>query len=193
MQVPPEIEWENFKRREPSLLKPDYKPLDPKNASFPDSDHKLTKPLFEGPLSRKSTILNRRTTSFYVLSRAGFLLEYPYRDPATNPEPTLCLKICDCELGNSPERSGEAEFTIRGKDDGKYFGAVTHEYVFSSDGIEQATQWWANLERFVGLARRSPNADAVTSYTAEGDSSVSAKQYDSVAVPGRVAGTAEKT
>jgi len=153
MQVPPELEWDNFKQREPSLLKPDHKPLDLKNASFPGSDHKLTKPIVEGPLSRKSTMLNRRTTAFYVLSPAGFLLEYPDRDPVTNPKPTLCLKICDCELGNSPESSGDAGFTIRGKDNGKYFGpGMTHEYVFSTDGIGQATQWWTNLERFVGLA-----------------------------------------
>ena len=128
MLVPPDTEWENFKHRESSLLKPDHKPLDPKNASYPGSDHELPKPLIEGPLSRNSTLFNRRTTSFYVLSPALFLLEYPDRDPATNPQPTLCLTICARESGISPERSGEAGFTIRGKDDGKYFGGMTHEY-----------------------------------------------------------------
>jgi len=88
MQVPlaPAREWENFKNREPSLLTTDHKPLDPKDAS--GSDHALTNPVIEGHLSRKSTKLGRRTV-YYVLSPAGFLLEYPDKDPATNPEASL--------------------------------------------------------------------------------------------------------
>src|SRR5271169_1502003 len=93
MQVPPEKEWENFSNREPSLLKPDYKPLDPARVSFPFSDHKLTKPVIEATLERKSRMLKRRITSFYVLSATGFLLEYKDYDPITHPEPTLSLKL----------------------------------------------------------------------------------------------------
>ena len=193
MQIPPEKEWENFNNREPSLLKPDHKPLDPARVSFPFSDHELTKPLIEATLARKSTMLKRRTISFYVLSAAGFLLEYKDHDPITNPEPTLCLKLSDCELGNSPARSGKAGFTITGKDAGKYFGG-THEYIFRTDGMEQATQWWTKLERFVGSAPRPDNAAAAAATDSEvEDSPVSPKQFDGAAVPGQVAQTAQKT
>ena len=196
MQIPPEREWENFKNREPSLVTADHKPLDPKDASFPGSDHALTKPVIEGHLSRKSTRLGRRTTAYYVLSPAGFLLEYPDKDPATNPEPTLCLKLADCELGNSPEQagiSGEAGFTIRGKADKKFLPGMTHDYIFSADGMGKATQWWANLDKFVGMGKRLDNDDAGKSSSGEGESIVS--PIEGVASPGGVAGpvAAEKT
>ena len=197
MQVPPEKEWENFKNREPSLLTADHKPLDPKDASFPGSDHALTKPVIEGHLSRKSTRLGRRTTAYYVLSPAGFLLEYPDKDPATNPEPTLCLKLADCELGNSPEQAGiggeAVGFMIRGKADKKYLPGMTHDYVFRADGMGKATQWWANLEKFVGMGRRSDSADDGTSSAGEGESLVS--PIEGVASPGGFADStaAEKT
>src|SRR5271169_1911751 len=111
MQVPPSREWESFTNREPSLLKPDHKPRDPAKVTFPFSDHKLTKPIIEATLARKSTMLKRRTTSYYVLSPSGFLLEYKDHDPITNPEPTLSLKLSDCDLGHPPSRSGKPGFT----------------------------------------------------------------------------------
>jgi hypothetical protein len=188
MQVPPEREWENFKNREPSLLTADHKPLDPKDASFPGSDHALTKPVIEGHLSRKSTRLGRRTTSYYVLSPAGFLLEYPDKDPATNPEPSLCLKLAECELGNSPEQagiSGEAGFTIRGKADKKFLPGMTHDYIFGADGMGKATQWWTNLNKFVGMSKSLDNDDAGTSSAAEEKGLVS--PIEGVASPGGVA------
>src|SRR5947207_619581 len=183
MQLPPNKEWESFTYREPSLLKPDHKPRDPATVPFPFSDHKLVKPVLEATLERKSTMLKRRTTSYYVLSAAGFLLEYKDNDPITNPDPTLCLKLSECELGNSPSRSGKAGFTLRGKDAGKSFGGRTHEYIFRTDSMEQATQWWTKLEKFVGGARPSGAANVTDS---EGeDSPASEKQTSPVASPGK--------
>ena len=53
----------------------------------------------------------------------------------------------------------------------------------------EATQWWANLERFIGLAQRSHNADTIT--IAEGDGPVSPRHFY-CAVPVQVAEKAEK-
>lgn len=194
MRVPPGKEWEAFAYREPALLKPDHKPRDPATVPFPFSDHKLVKPVLEATLARKSTILKRRTSSYYVLSAAGFLLEYKDRDPITTPEPTLCLKLAECELGNSPARSGKAEFTLRGKDAGKSFGGRTHVYSFQTDNLEQATQWWAKLEQFAGGAP-SAGAGNVTD-SEEEESPVSEKQQGSPVVapaPTAYAQTAPET
>ena len=152
MQIPPGKEWEAFAYREPSLLKPDHKPRNPATVPFPFSDHKLVKPVLEATLGRKSTMLKRRISSYYVLTAAGFLLEYKDSDPIMHPDPTLSLKLSDCELGNPPSRSGKAGFTVRGKDAGKSFGGRTHEYTFRADNMEQATQWWNKIEQFVGGA-----------------------------------------
>ena len=196
MQIPPDREWENFMNREPSLLKPDYKPRDPAAVQFPFSDHKLTKPVLEATLERKSTMLKRRTTSYYVLSPSGFLLEYKDQDPVTNPDPTLSLKLSDCELGNPPPKSGKAGFTIKGKDTGRAFGGRTHDYIFRTDSMGQAEQWWSAIEKYVGSAPRPGNGTADAEMTdSEGeDSPVSAKQFNAPApAPGQTAAPETKT
>jgi hypothetical protein len=115
------------------------------------SDHPLTKPLLEATLARKSNMLKRRTTAYYVLTGSGFLLEYKDADPILHPDPTVALKLSDCDLGNAPSKSGKAGFTVRGKDSGKSLGR-THEWAFRTDSMEQAGIWWSKLEKFVGRA-----------------------------------------
>src|SRR5271170_3890106 len=151
MAVPLDREWASFTDREPSLLKPDHKPRDPATVTFPFSDHPLTKPLLESHLARKSNLLKRRSTAYYVLTPTGFLLEYKDADHILYPDPTVALKLSDCVLGNAPSRSGKAGFTLRGKDSGKSLGR-THEWVFVTDSMEQATLWWGKVEKFVGMA-----------------------------------------
>lgn len=180
MAVPIDREWTSFTEREPSLLKPDHKPRDPANVVFPFSDHALTKPVLDATLARKSTMLKRRQTAYYVLTGSGFLLEYKDADHILHPDPTLALKLCDCELGNSPSRSGKAGFTLRGKDSGKSIGR-THEYVFRTDSMEQASLWWSKLERFVGAAGVGEDAEEESPIS---PSSTTSKE----ALPGQAAG-----
>jgi hypothetical protein len=150
MGVPAEKEWKYFSSRESSLLKPDYKPRDPLAVEFPFSDHPSTKPVLEARLDRKSTVLKRRQPAYYVLTPSGYLHEYKESDPVANPDPTLSLKLADCDLGNPPAKSGKAGFTIKGKDAGKSFGGMTHEYAFRTDSMEEATKWWEKVHHFIG-------------------------------------------
>jgi len=153
--MPPEKEWEAFCAREPSLLPEDHKPRDAASVAFPFHDHHLVKPVIEGPLARKSTLLKRRNAAHYVLTPSGFLLEYKDKDVIQNPDPTLSLKLSDCELGNPPSRSGKAGFTIRGKNAGKtLISGNTHNYAFVTDNMEQANEWWSKIEKFTGSAPR---------------------------------------
>jgi hypothetical protein len=192
--VPPEKEWLAFQNREQSLLKPDHKPRDPATAEFPFSNHRLTKPLLEGTLARKTTMLKRRSTAYYVLTPTGFLLEYKDHDPVLHPEPVLSLKLADCELGNAPARSGKAGFTIRGKDAGKSFGGMSHEYIFRTDSMEQATRWWTGCEKFVGGASRNDKAGALTDSDGEAESPLRTKTQENVtAAPGQTAATRTAT
>jgi len=96
-------------------------------------------------------MLKRRTTAYYVLTGSGFLLEYKDADPILHPDPTVALKLSDCDLGNAPSKSGKAGFTLRGKDSGKSLGR-THEWAFRTDSMEQAGIWWSKLEKFGGMA-----------------------------------------
>lgn len=155
--MPPEKEWKAFQAREHSLLKPDHKPRDPATATFPLSDHALTKPVLEATLARKSTLFKRRQSAFYVLSPSGFLHEYKDNDPVLYPDPTLSLKLADCDIGNPPSRSGKAGFTLRGKDAGKMVGR-THEYTFRTDSMDQAETWWSALSKFCGGASKNGGA-----------------------------------
>lgn len=188
--IPPEREWTSFANREPTLLPADYKPRDPANVDFPFSNHPSTKPVIEGLLARKSTVLKRSSSAYYVLSPSGYLLEYKDHDPILNPDPTLAIKLTDSDLGNSPARSGKAGFTIKGKDAGKSIG-MSHEYVFKTDSMDLATKWWNSIEKFVGNAPRENTLTSPVKTTAsESDdelaSPVSARDQ---AVPAQAATT----
>jgi hypothetical protein len=133
-------------------------------------------------------MLKRRSTAYYVLTPTGFLLEYKDHDPVLHPEPTLSLKLADCEIGNAPARSGKAGFTIRGKDAGKSFGGMSHEYMFRTDSMEQATRWWTGCEKFVGGAPRNDTAGALTDSEGEAESPLRTRTQDHVAAaPGQTA------
>jgi hypothetical protein len=56
-------------------------------------------------------MLKRHQSAYYVLTPSGFLLEYQDEDLVLHQDPTLSLKLADCDLGNSPSKSGKAEFT----------------------------------------------------------------------------------
>jgi hypothetical protein len=96
-------------------------------------------------------MLKRRQSASYVLTCSGFLLEYKDNDPIANPEPSLALKLLDCDLGPSPAKSGKAGFSIRGKDSGKMVGR-THEYTFVTDSMGVAEQWYAAIDKFTGVS-----------------------------------------
>ena len=135
-------------------------------------------------------MLKRRTTAYYVLTGSGFLLEYKDGDPILHPDPVLALKLSDCELGNAPSRSGKAGFTLRGKDSGKSIGR-THEYVFRTDSMEQATQWWNKLEKYVGAAGGAD--DAVSDAEEESPISPSSVWSGKEAAPGQGVGGVPRT
>lgn len=107
----------------------------------------------------------RRQSAYYVLTPSGFLLEYKDPSPILHPDPTLSIKLRDSDLGNPPSRSGKAGFTIRGKDAGKSFGGMNHEYIFRTDNMQQATQWWTKLEGFMGNAPRGEDTAAAAEGT----------------------------
>jgi len=111
----------------------------------------------------------RRQSAYYVLTPSGFLLEYKDPSPISHPDPTLSIKLRDSELGNPPSRSGKAGFTIRGKDAGKSFGGMNHEYIFRTDNMQQATQWWTKLEKFMGNAPRGEDTAAAEVTESEGE------------------------
>lgn len=130
----------------------------------------------------------RRTTAYYVLTPSGYLLEYKDPNPITNPDPVLSLKLSDSEIGHSPSRSGSPGFTIRGKDAGKSFGGMSHEYIFRTDSMEQAEQWWSKLEKLVGGAPRADTGGALTESEDEGETAAVAGGRKVRAEPGQVAG-----
>ena len=122
---------------EPSLLQPDHKPRSSNSLIPPSQIINSQNHSSKQTLAHKSTIL--KTSNSILHSQCSwFPTWYKDHDPITNPEPTLCLKLSDCELGNSHARSGKAGFTIRGKDAGKYFGGRTH--IFRMNEKKQVTQ-----------------------------------------------------
>jgi len=153
-KVSSDRDWQFMSTREPAILPSDYKPRDPTQVTFPFSEHELSKPLFEGPLNRKSTRLRRIIPAYYVLTPSGFFLEYKGPGAELFPEPSLSLKLADCELRKCAP-SDPPKFIIHGKDPSKSFGGRTHNYVFRCDGTDQIEEWLKMLKYGKDVVRSS--------------------------------------
>jgi len=195
--VPPEKEWKYFESREPSLLKSDQKPRDPATVEFPFSNHATTQPILEDNLDRKSTLLKRTQSAYYVLTPSGFLHEYKDSNPIENPEPSLSLKLADCELSDLHSKTGKNGFSIKGKDAGKKFGGMTHDYPFRFDSLDKANKWYKGISQFVAGGTGIAALGSKTTTAASVDSSAAKTRTSepTAATTGQQVGTnlAQKT
>ncbi|KAI6035733.1 hypothetical protein EDC04DRAFT_2897755 [Pisolithus marmoratus] len=123
----------------------------------------------ETPLRNPSTIRKKRFTrtyreSFYVLTAAGFLHEYPTSDPThigMHP-PMFSLFLPACTLGPpSASRAKSHKFHIEGSKDGEGFthsgsirrsvlggmgiGKGAHAWAFRARSREDMMEWWNDI------------------------------------------------
>ncbi len=79
--IPPDFEWHGFTDRYTDTL---INPNGPKRSvdalTFPNQEHKATKPLIEGTLSRKGKIMRSYNSAYYVLTPSRYLHEFKDND-----------------------------------------------------------------------------------------------------------------
>ncbi|KAH8597875.1 hypothetical protein B0O99DRAFT_650735 [Bisporella sp. PMI_857] len=144
-RVPLDFEWANFTVRNAERLidpsEPDRKIDD---ARFPNENHKSTKPLIEGTLSRKSRnklSMAGYSTSYYVITPSKFLHGFKDNDNfRTDPTPELSIYLPDAVIGAV---NGD-KFNIKGKDVSKGIGSKlsgSSEIAFKGHTAADAEKW----------------------------------------------------
>lgn len=140
------FEWNHFVQRNGHILvSPNAPGRNIDSMSFPNMNHRATKPLIEGSLERKTKGMGGLGgyKSYYVaVTPAGFLHEYKDNDNFTSdPSPESSLFLPDCIVGAADGQ----KFTIKGKDtSGSKFTQKLHmtsEYQFKAHTPADALQW----------------------------------------------------
>ncbi|KAL2421562.1 Cytoskeletal signaling protein slm1 [Exophiala dermatitidis] len=161
--IPLDFEWNGFvKRNQHLLVNPSAAPRSMDGVSFPNENHRATKPLIEGSLERKHRgmgALKGYSTGYYVVTPAGYLHEYKDNDNfLKDPVPEVSLYLPDCVVGavDGPK------FTIKGKDSsGGKFGqkmAITSEFQFKAHTNSDAQQWQSIIASFSQSSNSLPTS-----------------------------------
>ncbi|KAI5995838.1 hypothetical protein F5J12DRAFT_855427 [Pisolithus orientalis] len=157
-------EWIAFAAREDHLLDPETPLRNPSTITYPGREDPAASPVHAGYLERKKRFTRTYRESFYVLTAAGFLHEYPTSDPThigTHP-PMFSLFLPACTLGPpSASRAKSHKFHIEGSKDGEGFshsgsirrsvlggmglGKGAHAWAFRARSREDMMEWWNDI------------------------------------------------
>ncbi|GAA5839337.1 hypothetical protein JCM11251_003954 [Rhodosporidiobolus azoricus] len=153
--VAPTTEWIAFASRSEYLLDPETPLRNPMTINYPGKDDPSVIPVHQGILERKKRYTKTYKESFYILTPAGYLHEYPSSDLSKHPLPELSLFLPECTLGaptNPHARSHK--FHIDGKkalggDVGQKNGlfATNTSYTFRARSHDEMLEWWNDCKQ----------------------------------------------
>ena len=153
--IPPDFEWKGFiKRNEGILINPDAPSRSMTNVTFPNQNHRSTKPVIEGSLERKSRALGALkgySPGYYAVTPSGYLHEFKDDDNfRKEPTPEVSLYLPECIIG----AVDGVKFTVRGKDvSGGKIGsklAYTSEFQFKAHNPGDAVRWRDVIASYTG-------------------------------------------
>ncbi|BGO94207.1 hypothetical protein NBRC10512_006841 [Rhodotorula toruloides] len=153
--VAPTTEWIAFASRSEYLLDPETPLRNPMTINYPGKDDPSVIPVHQGILERKKRYTKTYKESFYILTPAGYLHEYPSSDLSKHPMPELSLFLPECTLGaptNPHARSHK--FHIEGKksiggDVGHKSGlfALDASFTFRARSHDEMLEWWNDCKQ----------------------------------------------
>lgn len=174
-RIPPDFEWNGFVQRNASvLIDPSGSKRTVENIGFANQDHSATKPLIAGSLQRKSGLLKKYDTGFYVVTPSKYLHEFKTDDDfAKDPTPENSLYLPDCLIG----AVDGVKFNVRGKDaSGSSIAnkmARSHEFAFQAHTASDAQQWHKVISSVAGQTTNElPETSAPSSPAVANSSSV---------------------
>lgn len=145
--IPVDFEWNGFQERNGNVLvNPNAPPRTMDTISFPNQNHRATKPLIEGSLERKARggmgALTGYKSAYYAITPAGWLHEFKDNDNfQKEPVPEKSLYLPDSTVGAVDGQ----KFTIKGKDSsgGKLSQkmSLSSEFQFKAHTSADAMKW----------------------------------------------------
>lgn len=176
-KIPLDFEWNGFVQRNNTILiDPNAPARSVSNISFPNQNHRSTKPLISGSLERKGK-LRSYNTNYYVVTPSKFLHEFKTDDDfAKDPVPETSLYLPDCVVGACADR----KFNVKGKDvsKGKVGNtfSMNHEFQFKAHTPQAASQWWEIVRQAAGqTSSEVPESSVPTSPISKQSSPVQAE------------------
>ncbi|KAF2224536.1 hypothetical protein BDZ85DRAFT_261133 [Elsinoe ampelina] len=193
--IKPDFEWNGFLQRNSQVM------IDPNGPSrriddvkFPNQDHRSTQPMIAGSLERKSKILKKYETSFYVVTPSKFLHEFKTDDDfAKDPTPENSLYLPDCVVG----ALDGVKFQVKGKDASKGFASkfsMSHDFQFKAHTPNDAQKWHEIIKQVAGQSSNElPDSGPNSPASRTGSGSFPEKATGTEAVPGQTTGTTTGT
>ena len=154
-KMPLDFEWNRFVQRNSGVLvNPNAPSRSMANVSFPNQNHRATKPLIEGSLERKGKglgAISGYSSGYYAVTPAGYLHEFKDDDDfREEPVPKTSLYLPDCTIG----AVDGTKFAIKGKDSsGSKLGskmAMSTDYNFKAHTPSDAHQWHSVIMSIMG-------------------------------------------
>jgi hypothetical protein len=179
-RVPPDFEWMNFAMRNQNMLIDPNSPDRTVDAiSFPNQNHRGTKPLIEGTLSRKSRnklSMAGFSTGYYVVTPSKFLHGFKDNDNYRNdPTPEISIFLPDATIGAT---NGD-KFNVKGKDVSGGFGGKlsgSSEIAFKAHTSADANMWSDIIKSTAGTSPASLQTSSLGSEPTSPISPVSEKR-----------------
>ncbi|EJU04866.1 cytoplasm protein [Dacryopinax primogenitus] len=155
--VPPTREWVAFAGRSDHLLDPDTPLRNTEHIEYPGRDDPSVTPVHVGLLERKKRFTRTYAETYFVLTPAGYLHEYPSSDPRTHYWPTFSLFLPACTLGppSSARTDRSHKFHIESRKDsvpgaGRFhIGSKEIAYTFRARSHEDMMEWWNDIRMLV--------------------------------------------
>lgn len=142
-------EWELFnKTNQENLVPSSNYQRDPSMVTFMNKTHPSTKPVLQGVLNRKGTVLKSYNQGYYIISPAGYLYQFKNAEPTQDSTPDLSLFLPGCQVSKS-SKAGDYVFKIVGKDSQKAI-STRHKYVFKANSPQELTMWYGAVARMTG-------------------------------------------
>jgi len=176
----PDREWIAFAARSDHLLDPDTPLRNPEHVEYPSKEDPSVIPVHTGNLERKKRFTRSYSESYFVLTAAGYLHQYPSSDPTARITPIFSLFLPACTLGppSSSTTSRSHKFHIETKKDGTgtlssktstILGRSSSAYTFRARSHEDMMEWWNDIRMLVArylvaseqMERSGPIAAAV--------------------------------
>ena len=165
--VPADREWTHFSSNtENRLIDPSTTLRDPNLITFPDQGHESVKAVKQGPIERKKRFTKNYKEYYLVLTKAGFLHEYPVEHVGSNDPkhlvPSLSLFLPEFTLGppsSTTDKKHKFHLTgqrrmAAGKDSSKGMTLGLNKkkevaYTFKARSHADMQSWWDAVESVV--------------------------------------------
>jgi hypothetical protein len=183
-RIPLDFEWQGFvKRHDNLLINPSAPPRSMSNVTWPNQDHRASKPLIEGSLERKGRgvgALGGYKSAYFAVTPAGYLHEFKDNDDFhKDPTPEMSLYLPDSTIG----AVDGVRFQIKGKDvSGGKIGQKMHlssEHQFKAHTDADAAQWHKILVAQIGKSTNSTPVSPVDSQSHSGAAAGAPVQHQS--------------